>query len=259
MKRVIILLALASLYQVTVFGQKKYEMVVEKTDGTETVFNVEDIARTYFRERSGSGGVAYTSCPDGNHPHMIDLGLPSGTLWACCNVGATTPEDYGGYYAWGETSEKSVYNEVTYQYCTGTDSDGDGWYDSNRQFQNIGSDIAGTQYDVATVKWGSGWCLPSHTQQAELVSNTTSEWTTVNGINGRKFTGSNGGTIFLPAAGLRWGSDLYNVGSSGYYWSSSLNESYPGYAWSLGFNSGDVYAGDSNRGSGQSVRPVRTN
>lgn len=73
--------------------------------------------------------MAYAqSCPDGKHPHAIDLGLPSGTKWACCNVGATTPEGYGGYYAWGEKKMKSVYNEVTYKYCSGTDTNGDGWY-----------------------------------------------------------------------------------------------------------------------------------
>ena len=258
MKRVIILLALASLYQVTVFGQKKYEMVVEKTDGTETVFNVEDIARTYFRERSGSGGGSFdiTYCPDGNHPHMIDLGLPSGTKWACCNVGATTPESYGGYYAWGETEEKSVYNWNTYQY---------GYYNYDGDYShlvNIGSDIAGTEYDVATAKWGSGWCMPSHAQQEELVNNTTSEWTTVNGIYGRKFTGSNGGTVFLPAAGGRWDSSLWYVGSSGDYWSSLLDESNLDDALVLMFDSGNAWFmvdPNTRRDGGLSVRPVRSN
>lgn len=232
-------------------------VVITMKSGDVAKYNIEDVKD--ITHETVEGPVAYTTCPDENHPHLIDLGLPSGTLWACCNVGATTPEGYGGYYAWGETSEKSVYNEVTYQYCTGTDSDGDGWYDSNKQYQNIGSDIAGTQYDVATVKWGSGWCMPSNAQHEELISNTTSEWTTVNGINGRKFTGSNGGTIFLPAAGDRWGSDLYLVGSYGYYWSSSLYESYPSDAWYLNFNSGYVYTSNYFRFYGQSVRPVRSN
>ncbi len=196
-------------------------------------------------------GTSNLSCPDSNHPHMIDLGLPSGTKWACCNVGATAPEGYGGYYAWGETSEKNVYNWDTYQY---------GFYDYDGDFSqlvNIGTDIAGTQYDVATAKLGSGWVMPSLAQQEELVSNTTSEWATVNGINGRKFTGSNGSTIFLPATGKRWSSDLYSVGSSGNYWSSSLDESYPYYAWYLYFNSGGVSTYYFDRGRGLSVRPVR--
>lgn len=89
------------------------------------------------------------SCPDDNHPHMIDLGLPSGTKWACCNVGATKPEEYGGYYTWGETEEKSVYDWSTCKYWT--DSNGDGYAD-DYEFTNLGSDIAGTGYDVAHVK-----------------------------------------------------------------------------------------------------------
>ena len=226
MKRVIILLALASLYQVTVFGQKKYEMVVEKTDGTETVFNVEDIARTYFRERSGSGGGgeggAYTSCPDSNHPHMIDLGLPSGTKWACCNVGATTLEGYGGYYAWGETEEKDVYSWSTYRW--GSDYNQLTKYNTSSIYGVVDNKVTlDASDDVAIAKWGSGWCMPSHAQQEELVSNTTSEWTTVNGIKGRKFTGSNGSTIFLPTAGWRNDSDLKYVGSYGIYFPARLD------------------------------------
>ncbi len=187
---------------------------------------------------------------------MIDLGLPSGTKWACCNVGATTPESYGGYYAWGETEEKSVYNWNTYQY---------GYYNYDGDYShlvNIGSDIAGTEYDVATAKWGSGWCMPSHAQQEELVNNTTSEWTTVNGINGCKFTGSNGGTIFLPAAGGRWDSSLWYVGSSGDYWSSLLDESNLDDALVLMFDSGNAwFMVDPNTrcDGGLSVRPVRSN
>ena len=202
---------------------------------------------------------SFTSCPDDNHPHMIDLGLPSGTKWACCNVGATTPEGYGNYYAWGETQPKSVYNEVTYLYFTGQDTNGDGWIDQNFYAVNIGSDIAGTSYDAATVNWGAPWRMPSLTQIKELLNNCSSIWTTQNGVNGRRFTGPNGGSIFLPAAGYRWSSDLNSAGTNGDYWSSSLYESYPGNACNLYFHSG--YAGWSNyyyyRNGGQSVRPVR--
>ncbi len=84
--------------------------------------------------------VTVTICPDSNHPHAIDLGLPSGTLWSCCNVGAKTPEEAGGYYAWGETETKTIYNEGTYNY--------------KANYVSFGSDIAGTEYDVAHVKWG---------------------------------------------------------------------------------------------------------
>lgn len=176
MKRIFVLLAVVSLCQAMAFGQKKYEMVIEKTDGSEIVINVEDIIRTHFRERDsspgGGGGTTITGCPDNNHPHMIDLGLPSGTKWACCNVGANAPEEYGNYYAWGETQPKSVYGWSTYQY---------GYYNYDGDYShlvNIGSDIAGTGYDAATANWGAPWRMPSKAQCDELINNTTSVWTT---------------------------------------------------------------------------------
>ena len=190
-----------------------------------------------------------TTCPDANHPHMIDLGLPSGTKWACCNVGASTPEGYGNYYAWGETQPKSVYDWDTYQYYNGNLDYPDCWI-------NIGSDIAGTQYDAATANWGSPWRMPTLTQIQELLNNCTSVWTSQNGVNGRKFTGPNGGTIFLPAAGYRLYDELRSLGSWGYYWSSTLNGSNPDHACSLDFGSGSAYWGG-NRGYGRSVRPLR--
>ena len=204
-----------------------------------------------------------TTCPDGNHPHMIDLGLPSGTKWACCNVGASSPEQYGGYYAWGETEEKDVYNPVTYKYTSGVDEDGDGWYDDyhedtglNGIWQHIGDDIAGTQYDVAHVKWGGSWRMPSYKQQAELGENCSRTWTTQNGVNGMLVTGPNGGTVFLPAAGYRWFDYLYGEGEYGLYWSSSLYPSLEIYACSLLFYSGFWYWGYDDRHGGFSVRAV---
>ena len=200
-----------------------------------------------FNPEDNQQPQSYLTCPDDHHPHLIDLGLPSGTKWACCNVGATTPESYGGYYAWGETEEKDYYDWDTYIHCDG----------SEETCHDLGSDIAGTQYDVAHVKWGGSWVMPSYDQQTELRENCTSEWTTVNGVNGRIFTGSNGGSIFLPAAGYRWRGDPYDAGSYGYYWSSTQYPSYSYYAFYLLFGSG--YVGWYNRTyrlSGQSVRPV---
>lgn len=200
------------------------------------------------RNNANSKGKAYLPCPDNNHPHQIDLGLPSGTKWACCNVGASTPEGYGGHYAWGETKEKKVYDWNTYIH----------WDGSKKTFHNLGRDIAGTKYDVAHVKWGGGWHMPTLAQIKELLDNTTSEWTSEKGVAGRKFTGSNGGTIFLPAAGKRWGSGLGSAGYSGDYWSSTLNEGNENYACHLYFfDVGAAHWDFSNRGNGQSVRPVR--
>ncbi len=194
-----------------------------------------------------NGGGGFKSCPDSNHPHMIDLGLPSGTLWACCNVGASKPEEYGNYYAWGETQPKSVYDSDNYQL-----------YNSNTGYVNCGSDIAGTSYDAATANWGAPWRMPSKAQINELLNNTTSTWTTENGVYGRKFTGSNGGTVFLPAAGNRWNSGLRYAGSGGFCWSSTLVGSAPDSAFYLCFTSGTAGCnGNGGCNGGQSVRPVR--
>ena len=190
---------------------------------------------------------ANAQCPDDNHPHMIDLGLPSGTKWACCNVGASNPEDYGGYFAWGETTEKSSYTEENYLDGKGINYD-------------IGKDIAGTQYDSATVNWGSPWVMPSLEQMNELKNSCTSEWTTENGVNGRRFTSANGASIFLPAAGIRSSDELVSAGSYGGYWSSSLYESNTERACFLldfgNVSMYSVYTNDRNRDCGQSVRPV---
>ncbi len=192
------------------------------------------------------------TCSDSNHPHMIDLGLPSGTMWACCNVGASKPEDFGGYYAWGESRTKSEYTSSTYDY-----RDGD-------SYRNIGGDISREKYDAAYDNWGRDWCMPSATQMLELLDNTTSTWTTKDGVNGRSFTGSNGGKIFLPAAGVY----VYNApegGESGSYWSSTIagsNKSW--YACCLSFNADKMSVVSSTGNSGYyrhmglSVRPVRT-
>ena len=195
---------------------------------------------------SSNDDNTYLSCPDDNHPHMIDLGLPSGTKWACCNVGASSPKDYGGYYAWGEINEKTEYNWNTYIHTEG----------SKKTCYNLGSDIAGTKYDVAHVKWGGGWHMPTLTQIQELIDNTTSEWTSKNGIVGSMFTGSNGSTIFLPAAGRR-GSEPDLTGSLGYYWSSTPREYGKCYAYDLYFHLyGARWNYDDYRYYGLSVRPV---
>ena len=191
---------------------------------------------------------SYLTCPDSHHPHLIDLGLPSGTKWACCNVGANTPEDYGNYYAWGETETKSKFIWSTYIHCDGSES----------TCHNLGSDIARTDYDVAYVKWGGFWMMPSNTQHRELLDNCISTWTTQNGVDGRLFTGTNGGSIFLPATGLRLDTDLYDAGTYGCYWSSTQYKS-DGYGiYYLDFSPGDVFTNSYGIGCswGLSVRPV---
>ena len=193
---------------------------------------------------------AFTTCPDGNHPHKIDLGLPSGTKWACCNLGASTPEQYGDYYRWGETTPfKKGDDETTYPYA-GVD---------------IGSSIAGTKYDAAMAKWGTPWQMPTVEQMKELHDNCTYIWTKQNGVEGGKVTGPNGGMIFFPASGGmifftatgyrdRSYVSLYNVGSYGYYWSASAYNGYNGHY--LGFGSGSWSWGNYYRSYGYPVRAV---
>ena len=185
----------------------------------------------------------------GKQHEAVDLGLPSGTKWASCNVGATKPEEYGGYYAWGETEEKEVYSQDAYMYY------------KNGEYVNLGSDISGTEYDVVHVKWGGNWCMPTKDDIKELLDNCTSEWTTLNGVNGRKFTSNiNGNSIFLPAAGYRWLGDLGYAGENGYYWSSTQNPDYSDGAYYLYFYSGNArWRYYLDRFSGQSVRPVVRN
>ena len=175
----------------------------------------------------------------------VDLGLPSGTLWASCNVGASSPEEYGNYYAWGETKTKSEYSKSTYQFY-------------QNGYVDIGTDISGTEYDVATVLWGDGWRMPTKKEIQELMDNCTSEWTTLNGVNGRKFTSkTNGNSIFLPATGYRKDGNLNSVGEFGLYRSSALLPNRSDYTTYLCFNSSNAYWVSYLRENGLSVRPVR--
>ena len=195
-----------------------------------------------------------------NTHEWVDLGLPSGTLWATCNVGASAPEEYGDYFAWGETAPKDYYDWSTYKWCNGsyttmtkycTDSSYgyNGFVDNKTELD--------PEDDAAYVNWGSSWRMPSKEQQDELREKCTWTRTTQNGVNGYLVTGPNGNTLFLPAAGNRWGVSLNYVGSYGYYWSRTLYSSYPYYAYYLYFDSGNVYWYYISRNYGFAVRAVR--
>lgn len=182
------------------------------------------------------------------HPQAIDLDLPSGTKWASCNVGATKPEEFGGYFAWGEIEEKKIYNETTYIYW-------DGDIDSCNY---LGRDISGMKYDVAHMKWGGGWRIPSEGDFQELFVNCHHEWSTLNGINGLMITSKiNGNSIFLPAAGYRYDEYLGGTGSNGKYWlSNPYLSSSSLYAFRLNFHSDGAFWFGEHRIYGMSVRPV---
>ncbi|MBQ6190567.1 MAG: Ig domain-containing protein [Bacteroidaceae bacterium] len=200
----------------------------------------------------------------------VDLGLPSGTLWATMNVGATSPEDYGDYFAWGETEGyndgKTTFNWSTYKWCEGSDNTMTK-YCNNSSYGYNGFTDDKTELDLeddaAYVNWGPDWRMPSHEQFSELINSnyTITEWTTQNGVYGRKITSkTNGNSIFLPAAGYRISSSLDDAGSSGYYWSRALYTSRPDCAgWGcLSFGSNWVYTTFFTRYDGRSVRPVRS-
>ena len=187
------------------------------------------------------------------------------------NVGASSPEDYGDYFAWGETEPydengKTDFHWITYKWCNGS-YDTMTKYCNNSRYGNDGFTDDKTELDpeddAAYVNWGPAWRMPSKEQYQELFnsSNTTTEWTTQNGVYGRKITSKKEGytdrSIFLPAAGYRDGSSLRNAGSDGRYWSRSLDESYPNSAWRLDFDSSDIGTYGNYRCYGQSVRPVR--
>ncbi len=170
----------------------------------------------------------------------VDLGLPSGLKWATCNVGATSPEKYGDYFAWGEITTKSDYsssNSTTYDVSFG--------------------DISGNKnYDVARANWCGTWRLPTQTEMQELVDNCAWEWTSQGWYNGYKVTGKNGKYIFLPAAGYRRRELLSRVDEYGGYWSSTPHEGNTDYASRLNFYSFSYVLSHYYRYYGYSVRPV---
>lgn len=196
-------------------------------------------------------------CPDDNHPHMIDLGLPSGTKWACCNVGASKPEEYGGYYAWGETSEKDSYWLRTYQYYHIDD------INQSELCVNIGEDISGTEYDVARKIMGSAWRMPSDEDYSEMIEFCNMTTIKYKGEYGLLCTGPNGQQIyFTPQGHLNENGENSDSGGSGYYWTSILCGA-PSYvspipnlfAYVFSINE-DTKMHDHNRSSGYAVRAV---
>ncbi|MBO6025590.1 MAG: hypothetical protein J6P83_12170 [Bacteroidales bacterium] len=205
--------------------------------------------------------VSFTTNGGGGGHTYVDLGLPSGLLWATCNLGAETPEDYGDYFAWGETQPKSDYSWGTYQYCMGSNNTLTKYCNNASYGYNGFTDNLTTLQpsdDAATANWGSDWRMPTKEEWQELYQNTTHTWTTQNGVYGRLFTASNGNSLFLPAAGSRHGASLDDAGTGGYFWSSSLLTENPGSAWYLGFGSGYCFMHNYDRDYGRSVRPVRS-
>ena len=182
----------------------------------------------------------FFNCPDGNHPHKVDLGLHSGTLWSCCNVGAENPITSGNYYAWGETGVKDVYDEENFIYC---------FEDEEPR------DIAATPYDVAYKVWGNTWRMPSEAQMKELIEKCHSEETILNDVIGWLFISPNGNSIFLPASGYKVDDTVYHNGVMGYYWTSTPSQD-GSTAYDLNFGNGSCSTKIEELYYGLNVRPV---
>ena len=189
---------------------------------------------------SSSSKVSVSSATGtiGSHGY-VDLGLS--VKWATCNVGASSPEGYGSYFAWGETAKKDTYTS-----------------ENSKTYGKTYSDISGNSvYDAARANWGSSWRMPTKAEFQELIDNCDWTWTTYNGKKGYKVVSKkNNNSIFLPAAGYRNGSSLNYAGEYGYFWSSTPYESGTYRAYSLLFGSGSRSMRWLNRFYGLSVRPV---
>lgn len=208
-------------------------------NGTTIEYNKELVDHVDFSEKPAP--------PTLTAGESVDLGLS--VKWASCNLGATKPEEYGGYYAWGETVTKEMYTEFTYSY----------YNKSTTEYTSIGSDISGTSYDAATINLGKGWRMPTKAEMEELVSKCTWEWKEVNGVNGYRIT-RNGYSIFMPAAGLV----VYDPSKPGdinkllYYWTSDEKTSeYSYYLYAQSNKYGTNYNGGAwAKYHGLSIRPV---
>lgn len=225
-------------------------MQVKTTDGKIVKYDVEGVKEVTFVTDTTSSDHAY-----------VDLGLPSGTLWATCNIGATKPEEFGDYFAWGETETKEIYNWSTYKHCISRD----GYLYSLTKYNSGHYDIPGIidslstllpEDDAATFNWGNDWRMPTNDEQRELIEECELSWTEVNGVYGAKFTGKNGNSVFFPAAGLRYGSDVYGVDTYGSYWSSSCDEDEDSAP--LLYISIKIYQAEKSRYYGFPVRAVRS-
>ena len=245
MKKIIVSIIALVAITMSVSAQKKYVVIYDKEGNDLHYYSSDDVSKVDFTD---------------TYHEYVDLGLS--VKWATCNVGADSPEEYGDYFAWGETETKETYGWNTYKWCSGTNTtltkycmiSGYGTVDNKTTLEAAD--------DVAYVKWGRSWRMPTDAELTELRTNCTWTWTT--DYNGTGVYGyivksnTNDNSIFLPAAGYYDSSELKDAGSNGSYWSSSLHEdTYSDFARYVTFFSGGVSKNSLNRCNGLSVRPVR--
>ena len=252
MKKTFILL---SLFVIALASAAQTRYFYEWKDGVPTQRLISEVDSITFelpeepRDSIKTDAIIYST---------VDLGLPSGTLWADRNVGAESPEAFGEYFSWGETAPSEFYEWSTYKWCEGKNNTMTK-YCTNSEFGTLDNkSVLEAEDDAATVNMGSNWRMPTYDEMDELIKTCTWEWTTQNGTNGYRVTGPNGMSIFLPAAGYRYGRplDLYDEGSFGNYWMSTIHEKVSYQGASLTFHSGSHYLYAFNRYSGRTVRAV---
>lgn len=243
-----ILIAVLSLCFISSIAQTK--MIVKMEDGSYTDFLTSEIDSIYYSNTAPT--------PKEEHSY-VDLGLPSGTLWATMNLGAKSDSDFGSYFAWGETEPKNNFMWNSYKWCDGT-NDVMTKYNTKSDYGNVDNlKILLSEDDAATVMWGDGWRTPTSSEMAELRDNCTWTYTTIDYTKGYKVTGPNGSSIFLPAGGENSGVDgLSYVGYLGYYWTSTLHTGLPYYALRLTFGSTSYTVSYTGRFCGHTIRPVRS-
>ena len=213
-----------------------------------------------FFQDNGSDDDPVDDQTDESGIRAVDLGLS--VKWASCDLGATTPEGYGDYYAWAETEVKDNYSWDTYKWGNGDNNRLTKYNNSSSYGKVDNKTVLEAADDVARVKLGSKWRMPTSNEMEELISTQNNKsyqwkWKAINGHTGWLVTYLvNNNSIFLPAAGGRSDSDLSNVGTYGYYWSSSLTTHYPICACCLCIDSGDVCMINIYRNNGFSIRPV---
>ena len=254
------LILFVSALCMSVCAMAQSEFYVYKTDGSSVRYMIADV-----------DSISFTSPATGteNGYEWVNLGLS--VKWATCNVGATKPEEYGDYFAWGETEPKTTYDWNTYKWATATwDATYESWqletltkYCTSSGYGTVDNKtVLELADDAARANWGGAWRMPTDAEWTELRENCTWTWTSDyngTGVAGRIVTSNiNGNSIFLPAAGFRDDRDfgLLGAGDDGGYWSSSLGTDKPDYAWNVYFDLGNVDGYDSGRYGGQSVRPV---
>ena len=224
------------------------------TDGGEARDSV-DTTEVYTDSVAWDSPADYNTVAKENGHAYVDLGLS--VKWATCNVGATSPEDYGDYFAWGETKPKSTYTWSTYKWCKDNDDNITKYCTDSRYGKVDNKTQLDISDDASRANWGGSWRMPTHDEIKELIENCTWTWTAQNGVKGYDVTSKiNDNSIFLPAAGYRYVGDLDCEGIYGYYWSSSINMVTPNRVRCLDFKSGSAEWNYSIRNVGRTIRPV---